>query len=128
VANVSAYVGIVDDDAAVRVALSRLLRLAGYEVATFESGSELLPTCARRLPDCVILDVHLPGVSGFDVHSRLRAKGWDPPAVFITAAEDAALADRVRELGGVRLLRKPFTNEALLEAVAAALRTRCHGS
>ena len=120
-ANVTAYVGIVDDDAAVRLALRRLLQIAGYEAATFESGAELLAECAERLPDCLILDVHLTGPSGFEVLSRLRAEGFDPPVVFISAAEDAGLELRAREAGGVRLLRKPFGSQALLEAIDAAL-------
>ena len=114
----------MDDDAAVRLALGRLLRIAGYEVGSFESGAELLESLAAREPDCLVLDVHLPDLSGFELQSRLRACGFDPPAVFITAAEDPGLADKVKDAGGVRLLRKPFSNEVLLEAVTAALRTR----
>jgi FixJ family two-component response regulator len=114
----------VDDDAAVRLALGRLLRIAGYEVGSFESGAELLESLAARPPDCLILDVHLPGLSGFEIQARLRSCGFDPPAVFITAAEDPGLADKVKEAGGVRLLRKPFSNEVLVEAVTAALRSR----
>ena len=118
----------MDDDAAGRLALSRLLRLAGYDVGSFESGAELLESFSVHQPDCLILDVHLPGLSGFEVQSRLRACGFDPPTVFITAAEDAGLADKVKDAGGVRLLRKPFSNEVLLEAVTAALRSGPRGA
>ena len=121
-ANAAPYLAVVDDDASVRIALGRLLRIAGYEVKTFESGAEFLDTWERRSPDCVVLDVHLPGLSGFDVQSVLRSHGADPPIVFITAGDDQALTAKVRDAGGVRLLRKPFSNEALLEAVGAALR------
>ena len=119
--NAAPYLAVVDDDAAVRVALGRLLRIAGYDVVTFESGAELLELLDRRVPDCLLLDVHLPGLTGFEVQARLRARGIERPIVFITASDDAALAAKAREAGGVRLLRKPFANEALLEAVAAAL-------
>ena len=119
--NAAPYLAVVDDDAAVRVALGRLLRIAGYDVVTFESGAELLELLDRRVPDCLLLDVHLPGLTGFEVQARLRARGIERPIVFITASDDAALAAKAREAGGVRLLRKPFSNEALLEAVAAAL-------
>jgi FixJ family two-component response regulator len=121
VANAARYVAVVDDDASVRIALGRLLRLAGYDVSTFESGTELLELLERRVPECLLLDVHLPGLSGFDVQSRLRTQGIDPPVVFITASDDVALVASAREAGGVRLLRKPFSNDVLLEAVRAAL-------
>ena len=120
-ANAAPYLAVVDDDASVRVALGRLLRIAGYDVETFESGAELLELLTGRVPACLLLDVHLPGLSGFDVQSRLRARGIDPPVVFITASDDVALVAKAREAGGVRLLCKPFSNDVLLEAVVAAL-------
>ena len=122
-------IAVVDDEAPVRTALGRLLRLADYEVATFGSGEEFLASLAARPPDCVILDVHMPGLSGFDVQSRLRIAHLDVPVVFITASDDLALGRAVSEAGGVRLLRKPFSNDELLDAVGAALRSkRCNAS
>ena len=122
-ANAAPYVAIVDDDSSVRTALARLLRIAGYTVRTFESGAEFLETLDDDDPPRVlVLDVHPPGLSGFDVQSRLRAAGLELAIVFITAADDAALDARVREAGGVALLRKPFTNDALLAATESALR------
>jgi FixJ family two-component response regulator len=122
-------IAVVDDEAPVRTALGRLLRLADYEVATFGSGEEFLASLAARPPDCVILDVHMPGLSGFDVQSRLRIAHVDVPVVFITASDDLALGRAVSEAGGVRLLRKPFSNDELLDAVGAALRSkRCNAS
>lgn len=122
-------IAVVDDEVPVRTALGRLLRLADYEVATFGSGEEFLASIAARPPDCVILDVHMPGLSGFDVQSRLRAERIDVPVVFITASDDLTLDRTVLEAGGVRLLRKPFSNDALLDAVGAALRSKpCNAS
>ena len=122
-ANAAPYVAVVDDDSSVRTALARLLRIAGYTVRTFESGAEFLETLDDDdAPRALVLDVHLPGLSGFDVQSRLRAAGLELAIVFITAADDPALDARVREAGGVALLRKPFTNDALLAAIEAALR------
>ena len=122
-------IAVVDDEAPVRTALGRLLRLADYEVATFGSGEEFLASLAARPPDCVILDVHMPGLSGFDVQSRLRIAHVDVPVVFITASDDLALGRAVSEAGGVRLLRKPFSNDELLDAIVAALRgKRCNAS
>jgi FixJ family two-component response regulator len=114
-------IAIVDDEAPVRVALGRLLRLADYEVEAFGSGEEFLASLDMRCPACAILDVHLPGLSGLEVQARLRAAHPQIPVVFITASDDSALEDAARVSGGVRLLRKPFSSDQLLEAVGIAL-------
>ena len=107
-----------------RTALGRLLSLADYQVAAFGSGETFLASLALRTPACVILDVHMPGLTGFAVQSRLSEANIGLPVVFITASEDPALEQAVLEAKGVALLRKPFTNDQLLNAVSAALRTR----
>lgn len=117
-------VAVVDDEAPVLTALRRLLRLANYDVTAFASGDELLASLDARRPDCVVLDVHMPGLSAFDVQSRLKAAHIDLPIVFITASDDLALDQQVLEAGGRRLLRKPFTNDELLDAIGAALESR----
>ena len=114
-------IAIVDDEAPVRVALGRLLRLADYEVEAFGSGEEFLASLDVRCPACAVLDVHLPGLSGLEVQSRLRVAHPQIPVVFITASDDRALEDAARGSGGVRLLRKPFSSDQLLEAVGIAL-------
>jgi FixJ family two-component response regulator len=120
VKSATACLALVDDDASVRVALGRMLRLAGYEVTAFGSGVEFLTSLAARLPDCLVLDVHMPGVSGFDVGVWMQTAGIRVPVVFITASDDTALDATVVE-DGVQLLRKPFPKHALLGAVKAAL-------
>lgn len=117
----NSYVAVVDDEAPVRTALKRLLRLADYEVAVFASGEELLASLDARRPECVVLDVHMPGLSGFDVQGLLKATHADVPVVFITAGDDPDLDRQAREAGGCRLLRKPFSNDELLAAVDAAI-------
>ena len=117
------YIAVVDDEAPVRTALGRLLRLADYEVAAFGSGDELLASLTVRVPACVILDVHMPGISGFSVQAQLRAANFEIPAVFITASDEPGLVASVADAHGVALLRKPFTNDQLLKAVSAALGT-----
>jgi two-component system response regulator FixJ len=112
---------VVDDEAPVRTALARLLCLADYEVAAFGSGEEFLASLAARCPACVILDVHMPGLSGLDVQARLQAAHIEVPLVFITASDDLALGPRVLAAGGVQLLRKPFSNDQLLAAIGSAL-------
>jgi FixJ family two-component response regulator len=114
-------VALVDDEAPVRVALGRLLRLADYAVLPFASGEEFLDSLAARVPDCVLLDVQMPGLTGFQVQARLRGLGLRLPVVFITASDDAAIDRKALDAGGMRVLRKPFGNELLLDAVKLAL-------
>ena len=116
------YVAVVDDEASVRTALGRLLRLADYEVTAFASGDAFLASLAARLPACAVIDIHMDGLSGFETKAQLATVDCDVPVVFITASDDAALDRSVVEAGGVALLRKPFSSEALVEAVGAALR------
>lgn len=120
----STCVALVDDEAPVRVALGRLLRLANHTVLAFGSGEEFLESLAVRRPDCVLLDVHMPGLTGLEVQARLRAAGLDLPVIFITASDEADVARRALEAGGLLVLRKPFSNELLLDAVGVALNSR----
>ena len=120
-ASTDAYIAVVDDEAGVRTMLGRLLRLAEYDVAAFSCGDEFLQSLANRRPDCLVLDVHMPGLSGLDVHARLADARGAVPVVFITASDDAALDVLVKRAGGVKLLRKPFSNAELLKAVGEAL-------
>jgi FixJ family two-component response regulator len=118
------YIAVVDDEAPVRTALRRLLRLADYDVAVFASGEAILASLGARRPDCVVLDVHLPGLSGLEVQSQLKAIHVNVPVVFITASDDPDLDRQALEAGGRELLRKPFSNDELLAAVGAALRNQ----
>ncbi len=122
--SVNPTIAVVDDEASVRTALGRLLRLADYKVAALGSGEDFLASLATHRPDRAILDVHMPGLSGFDVQARLCAVHSDILVVFITASDDVALDRAVLEAGGITLLRKPFSNDALLTAVGAALRSK----
>ncbi len=117
-------VALVDDEAPVRAALGRLLRLADYAVLPFASGEEFLDSLASRVPDCVLLDVHMPGLTGLQVQARLRETGLGLPVVFITASDDAEVERNALGAGGLCVLRKPFSNARLLEAVGEALSQR----
>ncbi len=117
-------VAVVDDEAPVRTALRRLLHLADYEVVAFASGEAFLDSLAARRPDCVVLDIHMPGLTGLEVQASLNAALIDIPAIFITASDELALSQRVAEAGGAQLLRKPFSNEELLGALGAALQRK----
>jgi len=114
-------IALVEDDAAVRIALARLLRLANYEVCPFASGEEFLAAVGEWMPDCAVLDVHLPGLSGIQVGLRLRSGHMELPVVFVTASEDPALDRAAFDAGGLRVLRKPFTNDELLASIASVL-------
>ena len=117
-------VAVVDDEASVRTALGRLLRLADFDVAAFESGEAFLASLAASHASCVLLDVHMPGLSGFDIQARLRAAHVGIPVVFMTASDDKGLDAIASAAGGTCLLRKPFSSAVLLESICAAIRSR----
>jgi FixJ family two-component response regulator len=114
-------VAVVDDEPGVRVALSRLLRLDGYEVEAFESGEKFLASLMHRLPACALLDVNMPGLGGLQVQARLLAERIEVPVIFITASDDAAVDRLALEAGGLHVLHKPFRSDTLLTAVQRAL-------
>lgn len=116
-------IAVLDDEAPVRVALGRLLRLAGYEVVAYPSGEAFLAALANRVPDCALLDVHMPGLSGLEVLRRLIGDGVKLPVVFITASEDPAIARSALDAGGLQVLHKPISRQELLAAIAFALQS-----
>ena len=114
-------IGVVDDDPSILRALRRLLRLAGFDVKTFGSGEELLGWEGLDTLDCLVLDVNLAGLSGFEVQERLSDAKLAIPIVFITAQDDAATRERAERAGDARYLRKPFDEHALIEEIQEAL-------
>lgn len=116
-----ACVALVDDEAPVRSALGRLLRLADHAVLAFASGEEFLLSLQTRLPDCVLLDVHMPGLDGLAVQRQMRTAGHAVPVVVITASDDAAIERGALAGGACCVLRKPFSSAQLLGAVGAAM-------
>jgi FixJ family two-component response regulator len=117
----SPLISIVDDDVSVRRALRRLVQSAGYAVETFASAPEFVDSLPSGRTACLILDIHLQGMSGFDLQDRLVAEGVGIPVVFITANDDDATRARVRQSGAAAYLRKPFDKRALLDAIGRAL-------
>ncbi len=115
-------IAVVDDEPAVRAALQRLLRLADFDVATYASGEDLLASLAARPPACVLLDLNMPGLSGLGTLDVLWRDHRELPVICITAGEDASLAEQVAQGGARELLQKPFSHDALVGAVARALR------
>jgi FixJ family two-component response regulator len=112
---------IIDDDESVRRALRRLVLSIGLAVESFATAEEFLEAPAEPVPSCLILDIHLPGISGLDLQRRLSDEGRRIPVVFITAHADPSVCDLALPLGTVALLHKPFEEQHLLDALAKAL-------
>ncbi len=114
-------ISIVDDDDSVRESLRGLLRSVRFGVEVFASAEEFLISARAPETDCLILDVRMPGMSGLDLQQRLAASHPEVPIIFITSHEDEDLKSRALNGGAVDYLLKPFSEEALLNAVQTAL-------
>jgi len=117
---VSAQIAVVEDHEGLRRALVRLLQASGHEVSSFASAEELLASDEGRRAACLILDVRLPGLSGFDLRERLACEGSDTPVIYVTAHDDPAARERAARDGAAFFL-KPVDGKALLSAIARAL-------
>ena len=117
-------VSVVDDDESVRESLPDLLREFGFAAQAFSSAEAFLASEVVGETSCLILDVAMPGMSGPDLQQELARRGRTIPIVFITGHGDRALRPRLLARGAVECLFKPFSEEALLGALDAALRTR----
>jgi FixJ family two-component response regulator len=115
-------VSVVDDDESVRESLPDLLREFGFAARTFSSAEQFLASGYVEQTDCLLLDVAMPGMSGPDLQQELRRQRKEIPTVFITAQRDDAVRSRLIEQGAVECLFKPFSEDALLKALNAALR------
>jgi CheY-like chemotaxis protein len=116
------YIAIVDDEEPVRKALKRLLRASGLEAESYASGKDFLESRAERQPDCVVLDLHMPGMSGLEVLRELRAGRASPPAVMITAYDEPATREQCLAAGAAAYLRKPLDERLLLNAISATVK------
>lgn len=114
-------IAIVDDDPSVRRALRRLVQSAGYMAQTFASARQFLDWLPRGRAGCLVLDIHLDGMSGFDLQERLVADGAGVPVILITAHDDASTRARIEKSGAAGHLWKPVDDQALLDAIGRAL-------
>jgi FixJ family two-component response regulator len=112
---------VVDDDAGLNHAIGRVLTAAGFNALAFPSAEALLEGDAAADAACMILDVHLPGLSGFDLRRRLKERGIEPPVIFMTAYDDAESRKQAQAAGAVAFFSKPFQRQPLLAAIAKAL-------
>jgi len=111
-------VAVVEDDGPSRAAIGRLLRAGGFEPALFPSAEAFIDAPPACVPFCVILDVHLGGISGIDLQRRLRTAGSVVPIIVTTAFRDEAIRDRAEQTGCTAFLWKPFSGSALLTVLA----------
>jgi FixJ family two-component response regulator len=116
-------IAIVDDEEPVRRALRRLFLAEGMEADTFASGSDFLDSLRSRVPDCLVLDLHLPGLDGYDLQKQLAAASPRLPVVVITGHDREGAGERVLAAGASAYLLKPFEAPTLLAAVASAIET-----
>jgi FixJ family two-component response regulator len=113
------FIAVVDDEEPVRKALKRLLRAAGLEAEGYASGKDFL--AAERRPDCVVLDLHMPVMSGQALLKQIRRMSARLPVVVITAHDTAETRDECIAAGAAAYLRKPLDDRLLLNAISVAL-------
>jgi FixJ family two-component response regulator len=110
---------VLDDEPQFCKALARLLKTHGFEVVTFSRGEEFLEACSLRSPDCLLLDLHMPSLNGFEVLERLATR--PVPVIVITGHDQPENARRVRALGALDYFLKPVNDHQLLEAIRRAI-------
>jgi FixJ family two-component response regulator len=111
-------IAIIDDDESVRCALRRMVQTAGWTALTFATAEEFLQAPAQRPPACIILDLCLPGLSGWDLKEQLDAEGCNVPVIFITAHANEQVREQALQAGAIAFLAKPFNDQDLLDVLA----------
>ena len=112
---------IVDDDTSVRSALGRMIRSFGFDVQLFASGRDCLDGPFIDRASCLIVDVMMPDMDGYELHALLKASGRDIPTVFMSGQYDQKTFDRARSMGGVAILNKPCDADLLHDAIVKAI-------
>ena len=112
---------VVDDDISVRESLELLIQSAGWQPETFASAQEFLSRPRSLVPNCLVLDVSLPGVDGLELQNRVAAERPDMPIIFITGYGDVPTSVQAMKAGAVEFLTKPFRDDVLLNAIGNAL-------
>ncbi len=113
-------VHVVDDDDDVRDSAAMLLEASGYEVRTYPSGVAFLDAPGAAVPGCILLDIHMPEMSGLEAQRRLTASSVQWPVIVLTGQSDISLAVQAMQNGAFEFLEKPYPNDTLLEAVRDA--------
>jgi len=115
-------IAVIDDDDSYRVALVESLSSLGYGADGYASAEDYIGSVGGRYFNCVVTDIHMPGMSGLDLMKRLAAQGSATPVVLITARSDTNLAARAAAAGAACLLRKPFEINDLIECIEGAVK------
>jgi FixJ family two-component response regulator len=117
----STTISIVDDDSAVRLALSNLVRSLGWQARMFESAEAFLASDEAGSTSCLVCDIRMPGMSGIELHETLLARGCSPATIFVTAWPTPALEARVAGNGALVLLQKPYRAAVMTHWLSIAL-------
>lgn len=112
---------VVDDDVSVRESLESLIRFEGWQPETFASAQEFLDHPRVHTPNCLVLDVSLPGLTGLDLQRLIAGERTDMPIIFITGHGDVPMTVQAMKAGAVEFLTKPFSDDVLLSAIRSAL-------
>jgi FixJ family two-component response regulator len=121
VAPKSPIVIVVDDNASFLKSVARLLALDGIDARTFSSAEALIESGSAKTASCLLLDIHLGGISGIELHRRLTASGSKCPVIFMTGNEDEGTRNEATDAGCIAYLRKPFARQALRDAIGKVL-------
>jgi FixJ family two-component response regulator len=119
-ANLSARIAIVDDDASVRKALARLLTASSFDIDTYGSARDFLASLRTGKPDCLVVDLHMPELTGFDLQRQLARIGIHIPTIVITAYNEPGLRERCQSAGAAAFLLKPLDGSTLIGVINAA--------
>jgi FixJ family two-component response regulator len=111
---------VVDDDESVLASLRLLLESSGYRVGTFKSAEDFLHSTRKEKPCCLLLDIRLPGMSGFKLQEHLLESRVPVPVIFMTGRDRERIKDEAMRLGAIAYLRKPFDEQCLFDAIRSA--------
>ena len=114
---------VVEDDPGMNQAIQRLLKAAGFRAVTFSSAEAFLQAGAASTAACLVLDIQLPGLSGFELHRRLAMSSVPPPVIFITAHDEEVMRQNAIQAGASGYFTKPFSGRSFVAAIANAIGT-----
>ena len=124
----SPLIAVVDDEASICRALLRLLRVSNYRAEAFSSPLLFLESLAERVPDCVVLDLQMPVMTGVELQQQLLLLPKPPPVIIVTAHDEPKTRDRCLALGAVRYLRKPIEGDLLVDSIHEAVSAKRKGA
>ena len=119
-------IAIVDDDASVRKALGRLLSASSFDIKSYGSARDFLKSLQLGTPDCLVVDLHMPELTGFDLQRQLMRSGINIPTIVITAYPEPGLRERCESAGAAAFLIKPFDATALIGEINSAVHRDKH--